>query len=352
MRARLWPARKRRPAPEAAPVDAVASLVQQRKAAGSRPGQRDDGCRLALVIEGGGMRGVVGGGMVAALEARGLVDCFDAVYGTSAGSCAAAYLLAGQALYGTRIFYENINNPTFLRLGRALIRRPVMNIDYLIDQVMTRIRPLDTARILASPISLTMMATDVADGSAVALTGFSSGEEILTGLRASTRLPLVGGPPVAGPGGRRLVDGALSMPIAYALAAAEGATHILVLATRAEKPGIDGGPSRPTVARLLARHISPAIAEAYMNRPARYYDMVAKLAGPRLPMGAEPHLAVVRPSRRLREVRKIERGRGRLLKGANAGWKAVLSWLGEAEPPPFPDLAVRRLRISPISRRR
>jgi predicted patatin/cPLA2 family phospholipase len=86
--------------------------------------RRADPHHLALVIEGGGMRGVVSGGMVTALEARGLLDCFDSIHGSSAGACAGAYFLAGQARLGTRIYYEDINNKRFIDRWRPWIGRP------------------------------------------------------------------------------------------------------------------------------------------------------------------------------------------------------------------------------------
>lgn len=48
--------------------------------------QRDDGRRVALAVEGGGMYGVVAAGMVSALEELDLLHAFDDIYGTSAGA--------------------------------------------------------------------------------------------------------------------------------------------------------------------------------------------------------------------------------------------------------------------------
>ena len=42
--------------------------------------------QVGLAIEGGGMRGCVSAGMVAAVYNLGLMPAFDAVYGSSAGS--------------------------------------------------------------------------------------------------------------------------------------------------------------------------------------------------------------------------------------------------------------------------
>jgi predicted acylesterase/phospholipase RssA len=47
---------------------------------------RPPGARIVLVIEGGGMRGAVSGGMALALHELGLAGAFDAAYGSSAGA--------------------------------------------------------------------------------------------------------------------------------------------------------------------------------------------------------------------------------------------------------------------------
>src|SRR5689334_22525092 len=80
---KLPPARLREPNDHG---DPVLGLIVQRALDGSRPGARCDGARIALAIEGGAMSGVVSGGMCAALEALGLIDSFDGVYGASAGA--------------------------------------------------------------------------------------------------------------------------------------------------------------------------------------------------------------------------------------------------------------------------
>ena len=53
--------------------------------------------KLGLVVEGGGMRGVISGGALIALERLGLTSAFDEVYGESAGAINACYFLAGEA---------------------------------------------------------------------------------------------------------------------------------------------------------------------------------------------------------------------------------------------------------------
>ena len=77
----------------AAPHEVLRALAA-RQGTGSRPLARDDGLRIALIIEGGGMRGVISAGMALALDELGLVPAFDAVYGASAGAITGAWLLS------------------------------------------------------------------------------------------------------------------------------------------------------------------------------------------------------------------------------------------------------------------
>ena len=96
------------------------------------------------------MRGVVSAGMVSALEELGLGQAFDAVYGSSAGAINAAYFLAGQARMGTTIYFENLNNHRFISLARPLTGRPIVDLNFLLNDIAIRTKPLDAARVLSS----------------------------------------------------------------------------------------------------------------------------------------------------------------------------------------------------------
>ena len=137
-------------------TDPVVDLVRARVVAGSVPGARADAARLALCIEGGAMRGVVSAGMISAIEQLRLLSAFDLVIGSSAGAANGAYLVAGMGTFGSTIYYENINNRSFADIRRALARRPVVDLDFLVRDVMVRQKPLDTTAILGSPIPLAL----------------------------------------------------------------------------------------------------------------------------------------------------------------------------------------------------
>ena len=60
----------------------VIQVLQSRASSKSKPGERTDPYKVALSIEGGGMRGCVSAGMTAAIKDLGMEDCFDVVYGS------------------------------------------------------------------------------------------------------------------------------------------------------------------------------------------------------------------------------------------------------------------------------
>ena len=139
----------------------VLEAIVRRWELGSVPGQREDGLKIALAIEGGGMRGVVSAGMVTGLEYLGLLPAFDVIYGTSAGAFNGAFFIAGQAAYGTTIYYENINNLRFVNLLRPLVGKPAVSLEFLFEQVLINEKILDWERVVNSPIPLKVVASSI-----------------------------------------------------------------------------------------------------------------------------------------------------------------------------------------------
>ena len=271
----------------AAPHEVLRALAARRRT-GSRPGARDDGLRIALIIEGGGMRGVISAGMALALDELGLVPAFDAVYGASAGAITGAWLLSRPE--GLRGWAEPAYTKILIRRTALLRGRPVADVRALIEDLYQTTFPMDFAAVLASPVEFHPLATDAATGQSTDLRPLiGNPAELRLALRASAALPLLAGPPVEF-AGRRFYDAGVSESIPYRTALTQGATHLLILrsrphpAPRARRPAVasQGDPHararRPPPLALgpLARPHHPAPRDP---RPARH------LPGPRVPPG-------------------------------------------------------------------
>jgi predicted acylesterase/phospholipase RssA len=267
--------------PELVPHEVLRALTA-RRAAGSQPGARDDGLRIALAIEGGGMRGIISGGMAIALDELGLVPAFDAVYGASAGAITGAWLLSRPE--GLRGWAEPAYARTLIRRSALLRGRPVADIRALIEDLYQTTFPMDFDAVLASPVELHPLATDAATGQSTDLRPLiGNAAELRLALRASAAMPLLAGPPVE-LAGRRFYDAGVSESVPYRTALAQGATHVLILRSRRDpRPSPDGG--RPPSEGPRPWRAGP--------RPWR--------AGPRpWPAGPGPAPAGPRPSRSAR----------------------------------------------------
>jgi predicted patatin/cPLA2 family phospholipase len=227
----------------------------------------DDGCRVALVVEGGGSRATFSAGMAAAVEDRGLTPLLDDVYGVSAGSLNAAWLVAGMAREAMApwtsrsVMRGTIDPRRVLRGGR------VVDLEHLVEHVYVHEVPMPFATILASPVTYHPMATDADSGASTDLAPLLGGPaDLRRALQASSTLPVLAGPPVA-LAGRRWVDGGLTEPVAVHTALAQGATHVIVLRTHgaghvpAEPPGVVD----LVVRRWLRRH-APGVVDAWVHR--------------------------------------------------------------------------------------
>ena len=310
---------------------AVVKLLRRRRAEGSRPGCRTDGRRVALVIEGGGMRGVVSAGMTAAIEQLGLRDAFDEVHGASAGAFNAAFLLAGQAAYLTTLYAYGFGDPRFVSFVRAVRGGPAFDMDHVINHVWTRERPLRFADVLNTGIELHCTATDADRATIVDLGDLSTQPDICCALRASGRLPWLAGGPVSFRG-MRLLDATLAEAIPVHAARA-GATDLLVLQTR--PLGVAHTPLSPVVARLTDRYlraINPTLIELRQTRSPRYDTLTAELAAQAANPDHTPRVCVIRPAAGCTTISQMEYRVARLQTAAADGLRSA--WMAlEGEDP-------------------
>jgi predicted patatin/cPLA2 family phospholipase len=216
-------------------VHEVLRVIEERARSGSRPGHRDDGLRIALSIEGGGMRGTVSAGMALALYERGLLPAFDAVYGSSAGAISGAWLVSSSP-EGLRGWADPDYARSLIRwsapLHRRPRRRPVVDVETLIEVLYQTEFPMDFASILASPVEYHPLATDAATGESTDLRPLiNDAAELRLALRASASLPFLAGPPIE-LHDRRFYDAGVAESIPFRTPLAQGATHILVLRSR------------------------------------------------------------------------------------------------------------------------
>ena len=299
--------------------------------AGTRPGRRPDPHVVALVVEGGGMRGAVAAGMALVLEAAGLMQSFDRVYGCSSGALTGCFAAAGQASVWATSF-EDCADRDFIDPSRAFRGGPLLDLSFLFDEVIARRRPLSDAGRSAGP-ELRAVAVSATDAELRVLGDFESTVDQLAAVRASCSIPVVtGAPPVYR--GEPMVDGGLLEAIPYRTALREGATHVLVLRTR--DASFRGRRDR-FAERVLAR-AHPELAPLLHSCGTRYNRDAAALQQP----SGHPVLRQVAVPHGSRLVSRFSTDRARIADNVRLGARTMAASLYGARATefwqPFPEL--------------
>jgi len=230
--------------------------------------------KTALIVSGGGMRGAYSTGITAGLEELGYGGIFDNAVGISAGACAAAYLLAGQAAVGPSVYYEDLPNRQFINLSRP---SSIMDIGFL-EHVFRDVKPLNQRAVRLSRTEFYIGLTELATGNGVYMNVSEKTElDIISVLMTSSAIPGVVKQ-------REAIDGVLYVdgttgctnPIDYAVDSL-GATDILVVLNYPPFGEDDKLPiSERLLSKLLLRNHPAELRNKHLSRLSRHNFKASK----------------------------------------------------------------------------
>jgi len=186
-----------------------------------------DNCRhTALVLEGGGLRGVYTSGVLQFLMERQLF--FGYVIGVSMGACNAANYVSNQPQRNRIVNIHFVNDRRYLSYLRLFLKGELFGMDFIFDTIPNQLVPFDYKTFRSSPQRCLVTVTDCMSGEALYYEKAHLGADYLKVLQASCSLPLVARPVQFG--GRTLMDGGLSDPIPLAQSIRDGnRKHVLIL---------------------------------------------------------------------------------------------------------------------------
>ena len=148
--------------------------------------------KVALIAEGGGQRGIFTAGVLDAwLEQN--YDPFDLFIGTSAGSQNLTSYLARQKGYAKRLIRGLSRNKRFFQLGRGLMGKHIVDLDWYFEKTTEVNRALDfkTAKTSLGERELLITATNARDRKAYYLSPTGEGKQWRDLLKASSALPFL-----------------------------------------------------------------------------------------------------------------------------------------------------------------
>ena len=171
------------------------------------------------------MRGAWAAGVLAFLYEQGRRQ-YDFVYAASSGACSAAYFVAGMQEPCLSIWRDLACK--VVRKSNLLRRKPIIDLAYLVDQVIRERVPLSVEALQQAPTRFLIVLTDCLTGEPVYF--HACDDRVFAALRATSTMPLatrgydyVDGHPFA--------DGGVSDPIPIERALQDGATDITVVLT-------------------------------------------------------------------------------------------------------------------------
>ena len=248
----------------------------------------------ALVLEGGGMRGVFTSGVLDWIIDHDIT--FPYLVGVSAGSSNALSYAAHQRGRGKYIFADLQVERHYLGVRNIWRHHSIMDMDLLYRELPETIWPYDYEAYRANPMRVESVATDCLTGEAVYLEEKEDSARIIDIVKASSSLPFVC--PIAYVDGRPMLDGGItdSIPLQHALD--QGYEHIIVVLTRHK--GYRKEEKEVKIPRFIyARY--PKLREAIRTRAMRYNKQVELVER----LEQEGRITVIRPDNPV-EVARIE----------------------------------------------
>ena len=229
----------------------------------------------ALVLEGGGFRGMFTAGVLDVLMERGLTD-FSSVWGTSAGAMNAVSFKSGQIGRTMRVMLAFRDDKRFMSLLSFAKTGDMTGGDFVYDHVQNELDPCDNLAFEQNPMPMWAVASDVTFGTAGYLPVCHMPADAQK-VRASASLPGVSN--IVDIEGHRYLDGGSTDAIPYAVAMGlEGARRVeghvparraLVVLTQDRKYVKTGGVEQVAL-RSHRYDAFPYYTEALRTRPERY----------------------------------------------------------------------------------
>ena len=248
----------------------------------------------ALVLEGGGMRGVFTSGVLDYMIDYNIT--FPYLVGVSAGSSNALSYAAHQRGRGKYIFADLQMERHYLGMRNIWRHHSIMDMDLLYHELPEEIWPYDYAAYRENPMRVESVATDCITGKAVYLEEKEDPKRIIDIVKASSSLPFVC--PIVHVDGRPMLDGGItdSIPLQHALDL--GYDHAVVVLTR--QYGYRKEEKDVKIPPFIYNRY-PKLREAICTRAARYNAQVELVEQ----LEREGRITVIRPDHPV-EVARIE----------------------------------------------
>ena len=254
----------------------------------------------ALVLEGGGLRGVFTCGVLDCFMDHGVR--FPFTVGVSAGACNGLSYMSGQRGRAKKSNIDLMDKHHYVGFKYLLTQGCIMDFKLLFEDFPEKIIPYDYDAYFSNSDRFVMVTTNCITGKAEYFEEKKSSERVMDIVRASSSLPFVS--PITYVDGIPMLDGGIvdSIPVEYAMN--QGYDKLVVVLTR--NKGYRKKESRMPLAKITYRKY-PNLRKALQERNATYnrtMDLIERLED-------EGKITVIRPLKPV-EVGRMEKDTSKL----------------------------------------
>lgn len=254
----------------------------------------------ALILEGGGLRGVFTCGVLDCFMDHGVR--FPFIVGTSAGACNGLSYMSGQRGRARCSNIDLMDKYHYVGFKYLLTQGCIMDYKLLFEDFPEKIIPYDYEAYFSNPTRFVMVTTNCLTGKAEYLEEKSSADRVMSIVRASSSLPFV--TKITYVDGVPMLDGGIvdSIPVKYAFE--QGYEDIVVVLTR--NKGYRKKEGKMRAAKAFYRKY-PDLQKALYERNAIYnqtMDMIERLE-------EQGKITVIRPLKPV-EVGRVEKDTAKL----------------------------------------
>lgn len=256
----------------------------------------------ALVLEGGSLRCLFTAGVLDVFMESGLKLPY--VIGVSAGSLCGINYVSGQIGRTARVNLDYISDKRYLGVRNLIKGKGIFNFDFLFGDITEHLVPLNKEKFFSEPIRYLAVATSCEDGTPRYFERDTC-EDIMLAARASASMPLLSR--MVTLHGERLLDGGISMPIAYEKAREDGFQKLVLVLTREHGFQKPEQSSAILAAYEKAYRSFPKLIEKLSAMPENYNKMqkeIDELAASKLAFIIRPEFPVT--------VSRVEKDRTKL----------------------------------------
>ena len=273
------------------------------------------GDNTALILEGGGLRGVFTCGVLDCFMDKGIR--FPFTVGVSAGACNGLSYMSGQRGRAKSSNIDLMDKHHYVGFKYLLTQGCIMDYKLLFEDFPEKIIPYDYEAYFANTDRFVMVTTNCLTGKAEYLEEKSDSKRVMDIVRASSSLPYV--TKITYVDGVPMLDGGIADPIPVEYARSQGYERMVVILTR--NKGYRKNEKQLPVPKFIYRRY-PELRKTLASRNAQYnrtMEMIERLE-------EEGLMTVIRPVHPI-EVDRMEKDTDKLRALYQEGYELAESFL-------------------------